>query len=59
MVEITLDGLLATLSQDVPAEEKPEAVAVMRLIAAGLRSPATVADALDRAAARLEGSAGV
>ena len=58
MREVLVDDLLVRFLADVPAEDKADAIGLLRIVAAGLRDPAAMADALDRAATRLEGAAG-
>jgi hypothetical protein len=58
MAEVLVDDLIVRFLADVPAGDKTDAVGLLRIFAAALRSPQDMAAALERAAARLEGAAG-
>jgi hypothetical protein len=56
MADVLVDDLLVRLLADTRSEERLDAIAFLRVVALALRSPLAMADALDRAAARLEGT---
>jgi len=58
MAEVLVDDLIVRFLADNPPPDKKDAIALLRIFAAALRSPQDMAAALDRAAARLEGVTG-
>ena len=56
MPEVLVDDLLVRFLAEVPADDKADALGLLRIAAAALRDPVGTADALERAIARLEGA---
>ena len=56
MPEVLVDDLLVRFLAEVPVDDKADAIGLLRIAAAALRDPAAMADALERAIARLEGA---
>ena len=56
MPEVLVDDLLVRFLAEVPAGDKTDALGLLRIAAAALRDPVGMADALERAIARLEGA---